>query len=225
MEKGDEFFYKIIEVLHHENILEQLLLAGGWCQRLYRHYYENPREISALRTADIDFIIKKPIKPTKKSNIKEILNRIGFEEEFSFPQGYIKYTHPDLEIEFLVSEIGRGSNKPFPVKHLNTNAQRLRYLDLLEKYTFKINFYGIKIEIPQPAAFVINKFIISMRRKDNAKKQKDIITATELGEYILKDEKQSALIQEIYNNLSSNLQNKIIKTIKQNSKSIYNHLA
>ena len=165
MEKGDEFFYKIIKTLHRENILEQLLLAGGWCQRLYRYYYDNPREISALRTADIDFIIKRPIKKVKKSDVKELLNQIGFEEEFSFPQGYIKYTHSDLEIEFLVSEIGKGSNKPFPVKNLNTNAQRLRYLDLLEKYTFEINFYDIKIEIPQPAAFVINKFIVSLKRK------------------------------------------------------------
>ena len=96
MEKGDKLFYDIIKILHKENVLEQLMLTGGWCQRLYRHCYNNPLEISALRTADVDFIIRRPIRFEKKLNIAEILSQVGFEEVYSTPKGFIKYVHPDL---------------------------------------------------------------------------------------------------------------------------------
>ena len=225
MEKGDKLFYDIIKILHKENVLEQLMLTGGWCQRLYRHCYNNPLEISALRTADVDFIIRRPIRFEKKLNIAEILSQVGFEEVYSTPKGFIKYVHPDLEIEFLISEIGRGSNNPYPLKHLHTNAQRLRYLDILEKYPLEIDFHELKITVPQPAAFVINKFIISQRRKDKAKSEKDINTAKEIGEYILNDEYQKILLKEIYEDLNEKLQNKLIKIIKSHSISIHDYLS
>jgi len=117
---------------------------------------------------------------------------------FSTPSGFIKYLHRDLEIEFLISEIGRGSDNPYTLKHLKSNAQRLRYLDILEKYPLEVDFYGIKITVPQPAAFVINKFIISQRRKNKDKSDKDIIAAKEIGEYILNDEYQTVIMNEIY---------------------------
>jgi len=66
MEKRDELFYTIIKTLHEEELLKQLMLTGGWCQRLYRYYFNNPPEISALRTADVDFIVKRPIISKKK---------------------------------------------------------------------------------------------------------------------------------------------------------------
>lgn len=225
MEKGDKLFYDIIKILHKENVLEQLMLTGGWCQRLYRHCYNNPLEISALRTADVDFIIRRPIRFEKKLNIAEILGQVGFEEVYSTPKGFIKYVHPDLEIEFLISEIGRGSNNPYPLNHLHTNAQRLRYLDILEKYPLEIDFHEIIITVPQPAAFVINKFIISQRRKDKAKSEKDINTAKEIGEYILNDEYQKILLKEIYEDLNEKLQNKLIKIIKSHSISIHDYLS
>jgi hypothetical protein len=224
MEKSDELFYTIIKTLHEEEVLKQLMLTGGWCQRLYTHYFKNPLEISALRTADVDFIVKRPIISKKKIDLPEILNKIGFEEVFSTPSGYIKYLHRDLEIEFLISEIGRGSDKPYILKHLQLNAQRLRYLDILEKYPLEVDFYGIKTTVPHPAAFVINKFIVSQRRKNKSKSEKDIIAAKETGEYILNDEYQKAILKEVYESLAVKTQNKLIKIIKTHSNLIYIYL-
>jgi len=111
------------------------------------------------------------------------------------------------------------------LKHLKSNAQRLRYMDILEKYPLEVDFYGIKITVPQPAAFVINKFIISQRRKNKDKSDKDIIAAKEIGEYILNEQYQKVIMNEIYKSLPVKTQNKLIKIIKQYSIYIYNHLA
>lgn len=82
-----------------------------------------------------------------------------------------------MEIEFLISELGRGKNEPYKVKELNINAQGLRYLNLLQKYTIEILFYDINLVVPEPAAFVLHKFIVSDRRQNQTKREKDIKTA------------------------------------------------
>ena len=47
--------------------------------------------------------------------------------------GYTKYVHPELELEFLIAELGRGKgNKPYEIPKLHINAQGLRFLNLLQ---------------------------------------------------------------------------------------------
>jgi len=225
MDEGDKLFFKILSALEHEGILKHFIIIGGWCQRLYRYHYNNPPEISALRTADIDLLVQNPKKIIKQVDLYEIFHKLGFDETYSNPEGYIKYVHPELEIEFLVQEIGKSKNKPFPLKKLNTNAQRLRYLDIIEKYPMEIDFHGLKVFVPQPAAFVINKFITSQRRKDEAKKMKDLVTATELGIYILQDNHQKKSLRDIFKSLKPRLQTKLLNIIKEQSEEVYDCLA
>ena len=78
--------------------------------------------------------------------------------------------------------------------------------------------------VPQPAAFVINKFITSQRRKDPAKKEKDLQTAKEIGEYILGNENQKKLMRDIFNGLNLRLKRKSLEIIKINSEDIYNYI-
>lgn len=130
-----------------------------------------------------------------------------------------------MEIEFLVPEVGKSRNKPFPLKNLNTNAQRIRYLDIIENHPMEMVFQGLKIVVPQPAAFVINKIIISQRRLNVAKKEKDLLSAAELGTYILRFHQQKTLLKNIFNDLTPRLQRKILEILKKDSNDIYDILS
>jgi len=48
--------------------------------------------------------------------------------------------HPELELEFLTPELGRGKNKPYELPKLHINAQGLRYLNLLQSNVLKIKY-------------------------------------------------------------------------------------
>ena len=88
----------------------------------------------------------------------------------------------------------------------------------------EIEYYGLKVNVAQPAGFVINKFITSQRRKNDNKKAKDFLTATELGKFILKDDHQKELMKGIFNSLNLRLQIKLLNIILRQSDEIYNWL-
>ena len=113
MRPEDKFFFEILSTLHKNGALEELILIGGWCHRLYRHYFANPAELTALRTADIDFLIPIPPKIKNEVNIPSLLESLGFDGAFSILSGYEKNIHPDLDIEFLVPETGRPKEKQY----------------------------------------------------------------------------------------------------------------
>ena len=89
MDEGDKLFFKILLALEHEGILKHFIIIGGWCQRLYRYHYNNPPEISALRTADIDLLVQNPKKIIKQVDLNEIFHKMGFDETYSNPEGKI----------------------------------------------------------------------------------------------------------------------------------------
>lgn len=224
MEERFRLFFHILSELSKEGVLQNLILIGGWCQNVYKEYFGNPLEISTLRTADVDFLISNPPNIGKEANLPQVFKRIGFDEEFSILNGYTKYVHPELEIEFLIPEMGRGKNKPYRIRELNVQAQGLRYLNLLQDHTLEILFHGITIVVPEPAAFVWHKLMISERRNNQAKTQNDIRAAKQVGEYLLKNEHQRKRMKLIYDDLPAKWKRSIIAIAKQHSEGIYNLL-
>ena len=85
----------------------------------------------------------------------------------------MKLMHPELIVEFLVPEKGKGSDRPYPLPQLGMNAQPLRFLDYLLQNTIRIEAEGLKINVPHPAAFALHKLIISARRTKEEKLLKD----------------------------------------------------
>ena len=154
-------------------------------------------------------------------DIPEILKELGFDEKISRSDGYIKYVHPDLEIEFLIAEKGRGSDKPYTINKLHINAQGLRFLDMLHNSPIRVNFHGIQVIVPEPSEYVLHKFIISSRRKNEFKRLKDIATAKELGEYLLQNREQRKKLKEVYLSLPERWKKKLDAIIKENSPVIY----
>jgi len=225
MDEGDKIFYKVLSALENEGILKQFIIIGGWCQRLYRYHYNNPPEISALRTADIDMVVHNPKKIIKRVDLSELFNGLGFDEKYSMPEGFIKYVHPQVAIELLVHEVGRGKGRPFPLQKLNTNAQRIRYLDILENHTMDIMFYDLNIDVPQPAAFFINKIITSQRRMTESKREKDLYIVKEMASFILGIDEQKNLVKDIFNNLKPQMRKKVLKIIKNDYEQMYDWLS
>ncbi|GAI80760.1 unnamed protein product, partial [marine sediment metagenome] len=191
----------------------------------YRIYFSNAQEITLLRTLDIDFLIPNPPKIHKDVNIPEILDTLDFIPSHDYLTGYTKYVHPELELEFLIAELGRGKgNKPYEIPKLHINAQGLRFLNLLQWYTIKIKYKNMNVIVPEPAAYVLHKFIIYERRLNKEKQKRDLLSAKGIGEFLLQNRTQQKKITEIFNSLPNKWQKLVLRNLKDNSKLLYEFL-
>lgn len=221
MEKENDLFMAILISLSKAAVLRDIMLIGGWCPLVYKEYFGNPPEISVQRTADLDILVPNPPRIQKEVDVSLILKDLGFDRKVSFMNGYEKYVHPDLEVEFLTPERGRGREIPYAIHKLHINAQGLRYLDLIQSHILKTYFRGVSLNVPEPTAYVLHKFIISGRRKESFKKEKDIETALQIGEYLLADEDQRNKMRKIYLGLPDKWKKDLLKIVKGASEKIY----
>lgn len=174
MEKQQyELCVEVLRRLDKAGILKNLILVGSWCIPFYQDYFKTVKYSSSIRSRDIDFMVPGSIKVKAKVDLAELLKDLGFVIGFQGREGYIRLEHPDLAIEFLVPEKGRGSNKPFPLKELSINAQPLRYLSLLTQRVINTEVEGVKISLPHPAIFAFHKLIVARIRKSKDKEAKD----------------------------------------------------
>ena len=147
---------------------------GQWCLLFYERYFNIPQFRAAIRTRDLDIAIPVPPRFGHKVDIGEMLEPLGFVVDFKGREGYIRFLHPDLIVEFLVPERGRSTAKPFDVPKLGINAQPLRFLDLLLAETIIVPFQSASVRLPHPAHFAIHKFLISGRRQsDKAERDRE----------------------------------------------------
>lgn len=164
---------EVLRRLDKAGVLNNLILVGSWCIPFYQDYFKTVKYSSSIRSRDIDFMVPGSIKLKAKVDLVELLKDLGFVVGFQGREGYIRLEHPDLAIEFLVPEKGRGSNKPFPLKELSINAQPLRYLSLLTQRVINAEVEGVKISLPHPAVFAFHKLIIAQIRRNKDKEAKD----------------------------------------------------
>lgn len=182
-ENNYRIFDAVIKRLHTEGVLNGMVLIGGWCLYLYRILYKNPPEIIALRTSDIDLLVPRKIRLSKKCDLTTVLKELGFEILYDL-EGHIKFTREDFDVEFLTPEIGAGSDKPYEFKQLNLNAQQLRYLTILQDNVITMNYQGSPVKIPNVQSFIIHKMLVINKRKPD-KRNKDIETIKALTDFIL----------------------------------------
>lgn len=128
MKDNYKLFHDILSVFHRAGVLENVIVIGSWALPIYKNYFNDSPQIPILRTSDIDFLFPNPPKIDNKVNIPELLGKYGFEEQFSLISNHIKYVHPDLEIEFLIPEIGKERKSPIMISEYNVTAQPMRYL-------------------------------------------------------------------------------------------------
>lgn len=225
MKAKSNLFFSTLRALQKAGVLNEIILVWSWCYYFYRIYFDNSPEIPAVRTLDIDFLIPNPFKVNKEIDIPKILKTLDFRPVQNYPSGYTKYVHPELELEFLTPELGRGKgDKPYEISKLHLNAQGLRYLNLLQSQTIKIEFKDIKVILPEPAAYVLHKFIVFERRKKEEKMIRDLKAAKEIGEFLLKKTSQRKKIKKIFKSLPTKWQKKIVKNIEDKSPSVFDFL-
>jgi len=206
---------EVLKRLDDSGVLSKIILIGSWCLPLYRDLYFCDREISALRTRDIDFLVSRETKFNNKVDLPALLEDLGFILDHSFLNGYVKLVHPELIIEFLVPETGRGTSKPYPLPELAMNAQRLRFLGLLESDTITVDFNGLKVTLPHPVNFGLHKMIVSSRRKNIDKKAKDIKVGLEVLRLCIDNMDEPKLV-ELFKNISQKQRKKVIKSFEDN---------
>ena len=180
---------------------------------VYKHVYDNAPEIPALRTTDLDFLVREPNVHIPKINIPDILEKLGFEPLNDIASGLTKYEREDLEIEFLVAKM-RNGDSVVKVPHLTLSAQMLAYMDIASKYSQQVSFDGISLNVPEISAFVLHKILVQPLRNDEAKKEKDTATIRSLSDLII-DRKDLALrTKEIYSVFPQKWRNKILSEAK-----------
>lgn len=170
---------EVLRRLDRAGVLDELVLVGSWCTYFYNRYFEGNAKLSALRTRDMDFLIRRPPKFKANVEISALLKDLGFLPELR-PEGCVSMTHPDLIIDFLVAERGRGAEATIPIPALGIRAQPLRFLDFLSSDTIVVNHEGLDIRLPHPATFALHKLIISGRRPKPEKAEKDRNQSLEL---------------------------------------------
>jgi hypothetical protein len=198
MEEKYELLTSVLKALQAKGILDGLVIVGSWCQYYYRILFDNAPEIPLLRTLDVDFLVPNPARFNKKVDVSEILNLLGFDSDFDYSTGLVKYVHPDLEIQFLTPALGRAKETPYEIKKLNIKAEGLTYMKMLQDYTFTMTQNSITIRLPEPEAYILHKILISPRRQDMAKKDKDLMAAKSIGELCLEDEARRERLKTIY---------------------------
>jgi len=213
--KQSELCLEILKRFYRTGILDDFILIGSWCVYFYRDYFRNVSYIdqTTLRTRDIDFLIDKPTKIKHSVNIPELLKDLGFVTIFRGSKGYIKLDHPDLILEFLVPERGKGTDKPFPLSKLGINATALRFLNFLAENTVKVKVEDFTITLPHPANFALHKLIIFQRRQKEDKAIKDRNTAIEILKALI-EKGEGTLIRDIFDSMLNKWRNKIIRGLK-----------
>ncbi len=202
---------EILRRFNKAGILENIILIGSWSAYFYNEYFAGTAYLdrAALKTRDIDFLIYDPAKIRHEVNVPELLADLGFVVVHKGREGYIKLEHPDLLVEFLVLEKGKGIDKPFPLPKLGVNAVALRFLSFLSANTIKVKIDNFYVILPHPANFALHKLIISQRRLKQDKAVKDKNIAIEILNSLI-EKGESAVIKKIFDSIPQKWQKRVI---------------
>ena len=215
MEKNQyKICLEVLKKLDKGNALSHLILIGSWCAYFYRYYFNNIDYIPFIKTRDIDFLVSLPVKLKDKIDIPELLSDLGFVVDFKGNKGYIKLIHPELLIEFLVPEKGRGTDKPYPLPQLGINATALRFLNFLIDNTIRIKVEDFYLTVPHPANFALHKLIIFQRRTKREKAEKDSNIALEVLRALIKKGEMD-IIRKVFKSIPGKWQKKIVKGLTE----------
>lgn len=214
--KQSELCLEILRRFHKTGILDDFILIGSWCVYFYKEYFSNVPYIdqTTIRTRDIDFLIDKPEKLKYTVNIPELLKDLGFVTIFKGREGYLKLDHPDLMLEFLVAEKGKGTDKPVPLTKLGMNAVALRFSNLLTDNVIKIKVENFNISVPHPANFALHKLIIFQRRSKEDKATKDRNAAIEILRALI-NKGEAVTIKRVFNSMIPKWQKKVLKGLEE----------
>ncbi len=196
--KIDQEFYdafkKLLQALKDYN--KDIVIIGGLANALYEYHKHGQNSmLGVLATKDLDVLTSRKVTKINKS-ILDSLAEQGFVIDPKPIENKLitKFTLPEtnFEIEFLCPMYGgdpdrRGQSQLVTEIQEGVTAQPLRYLDLAlfdpwiiySRDVPGLDGLDMEIQIPNPGAYLIQKFIIKDKRKP-AFAQKDCFYIYEL---------------------------------------------
>lgn len=213
MEKKQyELCLEVLRRFAKVGLLKELVLIGSWCIYFYEDYFASVPYIDhvSLKTRDLDFLIPNPRQIKVKVDIPDLLSDLGFIADFKGSEGYIQLNHPDLILEFLIQEKGRGIDGPYPLPKLGLNATALRFLGFLLQDTIEVKVDHIALILPHPANFALHKLIIAQRRSKQEKALKDKAMARGILAALI-SKSEGAILRETFRSMPKPWQKKIAK--------------
>jgi hypothetical protein len=207
-------FSSVLQALEDVGILSDIVIVGGWAQHLYRRYFNDPPELSALRTVDIDILFRRPPAIRPHGSIEETLKDAGFEREIA-GDGSTKFTSREAEVEFLIPDKGRGDSGPYRIQELSIAAQSLRHLDMLTVDPIEMLYGRHLVNVPDPIRFLFHKLIISRKRTDRDKRHKDRMTAFELAALLSRIPKWRSGIADRFHELPRRQQAAVLSLLRE----------
>jgi hypothetical protein len=173
MPEQEKEFLKVLKLLSDNDALGHVIVIGSWAEYLYQNTGLIPSGTTALRTLDIDFLVKNMRLPHPPINFERVAREAGYAVENHFMFGTTRIiTASRLEIEFLIDQKGAGA-EPVYETAIGVTAQALRGLNLLLRHTAEVEYLGIKVTVPIPEVYVIHKIIINAGRNKDYKREKD----------------------------------------------------
>jgi hypothetical protein len=209
-----ELLYSVLSSLHKAGVLSDCVLIGSWCQDFYRHLWGNPFQIPAATTTDADLLIPKKMKFKLTADVAGIMQENGFKLDF-FHNGLMKFIHEDFKFEFLTEAGAKADETVFTFKNLNLTAQELHFMNIPLSYNFIIPFRDISIRLPEPEAFALHKLIISQRRRNVEKREKDLSAAEGLFAYFATKESHRARLKHILEEFPKGWRKKVDEALKK----------
>lgn len=158
----DALFLKLLKLFEKLGLWKDgVELIGSWSFLLYqRHLGVRPLP---LRTQDVDFLLPWPYPTRSTVGLSDALSELGFRSA-SNPDGSNYFVHPDLKLEFLSPERGKGGLDARAIKPLGVRAVTLRFMDMLLKDSIFVDEGRIRVRVPKPLNFCLHKFVIAQVR-------------------------------------------------------------
>lgn len=168
----EDLFQKVLEKFSALGLWSSgLQLIGSWSFLLYqRHLGVRPLP---LRTQDVDFLVPWPYRNDRIVDLSAAMQELGF-RSVTTGNGSMYFAHPELRVEFLVPERGKGGLDYRLVKALGVRAVPLRFLDMLLKDPIRLKEGGLEVSVPAPLNYCLHKLIVAQRRQSEDKREKDV---------------------------------------------------
>lgn len=174
---------RLLKILNDNRVLDHVVLVGSWAEYIYATAGILPDFIANLRTIDVDFLVKNLRRPTAPVDVAALAKEEGYSINHDTLSGTTKLISPGgLEIEFLISKKGRGSEAVLQT-NLGVVAQTLWHMSAVVDNAITANVLGMKVQVPCPEIYVLTKMIINEERKPE-KQLKDARSVKRLLPYL-----------------------------------------
>jgi hypothetical protein len=75
----------------------------------------------------------------------------------------------------------------------------------------------VEFMVPEPSAFILLKFLVSTKRKNSKKREKDLKTAAELGAYLITRSDQRSKLKSAFSSMHKNWQKTLLGVLREQS--------